>query len=906
MITRVRSVAAGLAALATLGAITAGLPLVLYRFGGSPLPGRLPDWHELPRLLGSREDAGLLFAIIRDCAWLAWLLFTACVLAEIQAVIRGRQAPHLRLGGIQGVAARLVTLAALTVSAPAMVTLPASVTQLVALDSLTSPGAAQPATTVVVQPGDCLWSIAQRYLGAGDRYTEIARLNYGRDMGDGATFTNPSVIDVGWRLLLPTAAARAATPAASPSPSGQHLGHATTDPRYQRRHAAAHDQRGNRVASSRSSGPAGSGSGGSGAADAAAASLRPAAHSVHVPDAAVFVTGAVAGAIVMALTRMRFRQRQRRRPGRRIGIPADPYTLATEQRLRATARGEPVQTLRDALAILEAGLQATGQQLPDIVGVHVTPDVLEVLLSAPAADAPPAPYEVSPGRQGMCWRLPLPAVSGLTGPCHLLPGLVTAGATDAGYLLLDLESLQVTGCDGPDELVDLVITTMATELATGQWSSWFELILVGFSELASLGSPQNCQTLDEALSILEARCARIAQRMAEQTPADVRKLRLTQPDNEDWGLAVLVSRAEPSTEEITRLLDVAVDSWGGIAALVAGDAEAADGRMAPTVLQVAPDSEVDAGIVANVVPLQIMVRPRVLSAADYDAVATLFSAAADDSDVGPEDSPYAVYAEPPAGPSPVSQVPVSSASAHGLDVKILGPLVITGAAEELQPKQAELVLALALAAPAGLSNSALCSMLGADPDHPKPSDSVRQIITRTRRRLGPASDGQERIIHVGNAQYRLHPDVSLDWSRFRELSRSGLMEDLRAALELVRGEPFADGYFWWIDIPLIETVRAEIVDAAEKLAELELAAGAHRAAARAARAGLAAEPSAEQLWRMAMRAEHLAGNMAGVTEAWRHCLDAIEDIAPGGEPHPDTVMLYRQLTAPKPQPARMS
>lgn len=46
-----------------------------------------------------------------------------------------------------------------------------------------------------------------------------------------------------------------------------------------------------------------------------------------------------------------------------------------------------------------------------------------------------------------------------------------------------------------------------------------------------------------------------------------------------------------------------------------------------------------------------------------------------------------------------------------------------------------------------------------------------------------------------------------------------------------------------------------------------------------------------------MRAEHAAGNLAGVAEAWRHCLDAIEDIAPGGEPHPDTEALYRQLSA---------
>jgi DNA-binding SARP family transcriptional activator len=191
----------------------------------------------------------------------------------------------------------------------------------------------------------------------------------------------------------------------------------------------------------------------------------------------------------------------------------------------------------------------------------------------------------------------------------------------------------------------------------------------------------------------------------------------------------------------------------------------------------------------------------------------------------------------------------------------------------------------------------LCAMLGADPDHPKPNAAVRQIITRTRRRLGVASDGQEYIIHAGNGQYVMHPDASLDWSRFCDLVASGRADDLRAALSLIRGQPFTGSYFWWIDIPLIETVRAEIVDAAEMLSEFELTVGLPRAAAKAARAGLLAEPSAEQLWRAVMRAEHAAGNLAGVGEAWRRCLDAIEDIAPGGEPHPDTAMLYRQLTA---------
>ena len=64
---------------------------------------------------------------------------------------------------------------------------------------------------VRVRSGDCLWSIAQRYLGSGDRYPEIAA-NYGREMGDGQVFTNPSLIQPGWQLIMPEHGEAASAP----------------------------------------------------------------------------------------------------------------------------------------------------------------------------------------------------------------------------------------------------------------------------------------------------------------------------------------------------------------------------------------------------------------------------------------------------------------------------------------------------------------------------------------------------------------------------------------------------------------------------------------------------------------------------------------------------------------------
>jgi DNA-binding SARP family transcriptional activator len=242
----------------------------------------------------------------------------------------------------------------------------------------------------------------------------------------------------------------------------------------------------------------------------------------------------------------------------------------------------------------------------------------------------------------------------------------------------------------------------------------------------------------------------------------------------------------------------------------------------------------------------------------------------------------------------------------GLRVAVLGPLVITGAAAELQPRQAELVAALALASPAGVSAESLRGTLGTDADHPRASDSLRQLITRTRRRLGMTPGDGEYITHGGSGRYALDPAAAVDWDEFRALARQGRASrdpgPLRGAIGLLRGQPLAGCYFWWLDPVLIEAMRAEIVDASALLAGLELEDGDPPAARRAARAGLAADSAAEQLWRLLMLAEDASGNTAGVHSAWHGCLAAIADIAPGGEPHPDTVGLYQELAGGRRRP----
>jgi len=1035
----------GTVALVTLIAVVAGLPVVLYKLGGDPLPQHVPAWSHVWSVLLHRDNGTVFLGAVRDISWIAWAAFTFAVITEAQAALRGRRAPRLRLGGLQNSASWLVALIALAfASQPAAVLASAAPPAVVSVSavrpadqaalltdhraeaSTADPSAPQVMSMgfsqmVTVRGGDCLWSIAQRYLGNGDLYPEIVKLNLGHDMGGGHRFTDPSVIWPGWVLQLPASPAglSSADSPVTPAPAaGGHGGHASRDPRFSHPHAAA---------TAPASDPAGAA--GTPAADPPATATAPApaaspapAHAAapsrldassarpaelaQIPEFAVFGAGVLVGGLSVALARMRRRQRQARRFGRRIPVPVSAPVIAAEQRLRAAGRSyagppgldprytgpepepplrpaggllfadagslfdpddraepgsflydgagpepdaapragaahrpgplpQPPTALRAVLSELGAGLLAAGQPVPQITGVCVYRSGLELLLASPPGEPPPAPFGVPGGRQGMAWRLELPrhVPAEPYGPAQagdLLPGLLTAGiGADGGYVLIDLEHLRVTTVDGPADVTDLVLSTAAAELTTSQLAGWYDLILAGFPELAVVdGRATSCASLAEALDLLASKAVGMRRRLdalGDTDPAGIRRRRLIDPGDEDWALTLLVSRTAPTPEQLAMLADLASDP-GGIAALVPGGGVAPDGHPAPASFRLEPDPARPGGIAGHIAPLHLDVWPQPLTKGDYEALTSLFGVAADLNDVAPDEPPYDGSSWPPAPeliglrePPPddepreddepaTSGEPAGGSGAGaddpgeqpGLRIGVLGSFTVNGAPAALQPAQSQLILALALNGRDGLSNAQLCYLLGADPDHPKPSDSLRQLIVRTRRQLGRAADGRVWVEHLGAGQYALHPDARFDWADFEDLSERGIaardIASLREAMALIRGKPFTGCYHWWLDVAFTESVRAQIVDAAELLAELELRAGDPSASARAARTGLAGDVSAEQLWRALMRAEHAAGSLAGVREAWSRCLDAMTDISADGEPHPDTVALYQQLT----------
>jgi DNA-binding SARP family transcriptional activator len=491
---------------------------------------------------------------------------------------------------------------------------------------------------------------------------------------------------------------------------------------------------------------------------------------------------------------------------------------------------------------------------------------------------------------------------------------VPAGVTTtARRLLADLEDRKVTLADGPPALIERLLAAAAAEvrlgsaggLTSGPGRDRREVILVGFddhgaSDLvhAETGQVIRRESLGAALDLIAARTVTARRRLDENASG------VGPPRDAGLGLTLLVSRIAPARSELSLLIDL-VNEPGRVAALLPADRSApvseATGPVSTgpvSIVRVRPgraDGDLEASIAPS--PGDLAARP---PARDLAPESSVPESPVPESSVAPE--PSAPEPSAPEAPAPERSRPPRLAppkAPASLRIGMLGQLTINGQPGALLPAQTQLIVALAVNGRAGLSNSQLCDLLGADAEHPKPADSLRQLIARTRRQLGQADDGKEWIIHLGHGQYALHPDSRVDWHEFRTLTDDGIAAKdagkLAAALSMIRGQPFTGCYYWWLDIELVDAVSAKIVAAATALATLALAKPDAPAAARAARIGLVADGTAEELWRLLMRAEHAAGNLAGVREAWSRCVDAVAEIAADGQPERATAALYHSL-----------
>jgi len=212
-------------------ALPAGLFYGTLTLAGSNL---LPAHESIPTLLTSPDQGGLFAWALVVVGWSAWGCFALSVLVEVPAQLRGRMPRRLpAMGWSQRTAAGLVgaifallpTTGAFAATAvpvtgsPTVATAPSHAAATPAAGVSDAPSVSDAANAVqhlvytvpASRPAESLWSIAEKHLGSGERWKDIAGLNEGRLMdAEGRVFRSEGTIQPGWKLFLPTDAKPAA------------------------------------------------------------------------------------------------------------------------------------------------------------------------------------------------------------------------------------------------------------------------------------------------------------------------------------------------------------------------------------------------------------------------------------------------------------------------------------------------------------------------------------------------------------------------------------------------------------------------------------------------------------------------------------------------------------------------
>jgi nucleoid-associated protein YgaU len=900
----------GVGAAAALALVLVGAPVALAGWG------RLPaGWSSLAR----PDDGTLLLGALTVVGWLAWAAFTTSTLVEAVRLL-GRDHRRLRLpllGGLQQVSATLLlavlALAPATSMSRSAEPVVAAAVPEPAPEPVVDKGEGQ-VDGYVVQPGDDLWTVAERLLGDGSRWRELVAANPDHlqdpttrlatgtrlalpttalrppkvtvEHGDtlsglalehlGAAgrwpriadanqslIDDPDHIEVGWRLVIPDASTSTAG-RADRDPDADTAGRARRDP------TASHPQA-DRTASSSTAEPAAERAAPMPSEPAPTAGPTPASQATEASDAPdqpavplLGTLGTLAAAAIIGAVETRRALRLRERPvGRRL-ISPDSEAVGVRTAIGATQRPDQLAGLDAALRAIGRHCHEHGRPLPGLDRVVVGERGVTFEWVQPAG-LPPSGFTGTAER----WTVSVASPPAPTDhPCPY-PALVSLGSTpDGDTVLVDAERSRVLGVAA--EAVELrrsALAAMSVELACAPWAAEARLCVVGAdARLVLMAGADRA----EALAVAEAvtRLRRLAaERRAALAGTELAVLRVD-PDRADAVAPVvfcLLDDVAPDViAELDRLLDgppvgvaviVGVGDTASATWQVGGDVHAPTGRLGGT-----PGT-----LLAHAIP-----------EATRAAVAELFRAA-DDAATTPapwwggagvdreRDNVLALPQRAHRGEEPVDIVRLMPVVEHP-QVLLIGPAELHGASgpQPTRSRQQLVELCAWLLEHPGSTGTAMAAGLAVA------ETTRRSNLSRLRTWLGCAPDGKPYLPEAYSGRVLLHPAVSSDWHRLQLLLAPGIDRvgdaTLVEALDLIRGAPLANaapGQWRWAEELRID-VSSALRDVGLVLTERALDRGDIDLARWAAARALVVAAEDEQLLCARIRTEHRAGNVAEV------------------------------------------
>jgi DNA-binding SARP family transcriptional activator len=266
--------------------------------------------------------------------------------------------------------------------------------------------------------------------------------------------------------------------------------------------------------------------------------------------------------------------------------------------------------------------------------------------------------------------------------------------------------------------------------------------------------------------------------------------------------------------------------------------------------------------------------------------------------------------------SPFSERLASTASSPEVEVAVLGPVEIRGAARPFcRASSRELVVYLAFHRQGALSDAWSTALWTERCIAPSTLHSTASVA---RRALGRSQTGAEHLPR-GGQRLRLADTVGSDVERFALAVGDPDPARWRDALALVRGRPFEGLHL--ADWAILEGTQAQlekmVADTAVRAAEHALGRGRGEEAEWAIRRGLRVSPYDERLYRSLLLATEMMGNRAGMRSVMEEIICLASDgvgrfkgvelgtVERMAQPfvHPMTVALYRELSERRPPAA---